>query len=410
RYLAAIKFRSISRRKSVDLFGPGLGDLMTTLKNATQAPANLENMTPAPIPAPSPRPSGLLAPDADPGYNALSIAPIPPALGTAVDASRQFYRNGVSQLRMLPLQPAANIAVGSQIQTHIENIIENSGSSLGAVFQTNDVPNPVQTILNITGSGVSGGPDGQVNIGNDTDGLLHGYSTAEDDPAFVLLRDDFIGGQASSAIVGELGWSVGGTAGTPFYGNGFAGMPSMCGTFGRLVPSSASENYFLIPGQVSLESGTNAVLEPFLPLFDYPSWEMTWVFGMQRHDVNPSVASPFPTLANTSFYLGLAGAGGIVPSATVVRPLIFVGLRYDRDTTAPSIADSTFKFEAVVNPAATSTSPTINNTQGNVLDTTFQPQEFVTYRFTIRCTLAGQVQMRLLNSAGQDTGFQTLNV
>jgi hypothetical protein len=79
------------------------------LKRATK-PRDTSNLVPVSTPQPLP-PVNL---SADPEFNSLSIAPIPPVLGTPVDASRQFYRRGVSQLRMPPLPAAAAPASGAQ--------------------------------------------------------------------------------------------------------------------------------------------------------------------------------------------------------------------------------------------------------------------------------------------------------
>src|ERR1700690_3302605 len=105
---------------------------------------------------------------ADPEFNALAIAPIPPVMGTDTDAARQFYRTGVSQIRMPPLpiqaKPAAGASAASQIiVTQVSGGGSGSSGGTTATFQTNNVVNPVQNILNITGSGVSYGPGkGQV--------------------------------------------------------------------------------------------------------------------------------------------------------------------------------------------------------------------------------------------------------
>ena len=72
-----------------------------------------------------------------------------------MDASRQFYRQSVSQVRMPPLPPSSSAAVGSQIQSHIVAAANDSGSSVNPTFEVNNVENPVQNILNLTGPGVS---------------------------------------------------------------------------------------------------------------------------------------------------------------------------------------------------------------------------------------------------------------
>lgn len=108
-------------------------------------------------------PSVSLNPTGDPEFSSLSLAPIPPVMGTDTDAARQFYRPGVSQIRMPPLPVQSKIAAGASAQSQVIN--QQIVSSGGPDLQVNNVDNPVQNILNITGSGVSYGPGkGQVQI------------------------------------------------------------------------------------------------------------------------------------------------------------------------------------------------------------------------------------------------------
>lgn len=108
---------------------------------------------------------------ADPEFSALSLAPIPPVMGNDTDASRQFYRQSVSQIRMPPLPAASKIAQGAQAATQVIYQVSGGGSNTnassptGVDIQTNNVDNPIQSILNITGPGVSYGPSrGEVAI------------------------------------------------------------------------------------------------------------------------------------------------------------------------------------------------------------------------------------------------------
>src|ERR1700722_14338305 len=139
----------------------------SSLRNATQ-PMDTTNLVPVERMVAAPGIS--LNTSADPEFSPLSIAPIPPVLGTSTDAARQFYRVGVSQVRMSPLPTQANAAGGAQAQTQvIVNQVSSSGSgssgSAGVELQVNNVDNPIQNLLNITGPGVSYGPGkGQVSI------------------------------------------------------------------------------------------------------------------------------------------------------------------------------------------------------------------------------------------------------
>lgn len=137
-----------------------------TLANATK-PVDTSNMTLITPSAPTAQSPQLNA-SADPEFSALALAPIPPVLGTDTDAQRQFYRRGVSQLRMPPLPSQAKIAIGATAQSQVINQQFIGGG--GPDLMVNNVANPVQNILNITGPGVSYGPaKGQVQIGGSSE-------------------------------------------------------------------------------------------------------------------------------------------------------------------------------------------------------------------------------------------------
>src|SRR5208282_3484536 len=174
---------------------------MASLSDATQ-PRDTSQMALLTAPAKPPLPPAVSS-DADPQFNALSIAPIPPALGQQPDSQRQFYRSNVSQLRMLPIQPAANIAAGAQAQSQV---IYNSVVGNSLILQTNNVNNPAQNILNLVGTGVTYGPNpGQVNIASGSSAptvIDYTYS------AISWWRDDFVWGVGGTgAPFGETNWN-----------------------------------------------------------------------------------------------------------------------------------------------------------------------------------------------------------
>ena len=138
------------------------------LANATQPmdTTNLALVTSMPA-----RPAASLGASADPEFCPIALAPIPPVMGTDTDAARQFYRNAVSQIRMPPLPAATKIAQGAQAATQVIYQVNGGGSNTsassttGVDLQVNNVDNPVQSILNLTGPGVSYGPSkGEVSI------------------------------------------------------------------------------------------------------------------------------------------------------------------------------------------------------------------------------------------------------
>jgi hypothetical protein len=143
---------------------------------------------------PAAQPSISLNPTGDPEFSSLSLAPIPPVMGTETDAARQFYRPGVSQIRMPPLPVQSKIAAGASAQSQVIN--QQIVSSGGPDLQVNNVDNPIQNILNITGDGVSYGPGkGQVNI-------APGGSNGIVGPAYVSPVEGPTGSSVSNATGG----------------------------------------------------------------------------------------------------------------------------------------------------------------------------------------------------------------
>jgi hypothetical protein len=335
---------------------------VSSLKDATK-PRDTSNMVlvtapPSSIPPP-PLPTG------DPGFSPLMIAPIPPVLGTAADQLRQFYRASTSQIRMSPLPVAANPATGAQVASHISQVSENT-----IELQTNGVDNPAQNILNITGSGVSYGPNpGQVNIesGGTGDGLAHGTTPWETDPSAVILTDDFVSGNVTSGGVGAMGWSfleAGSGVGSVYHNMGGA-FPN-CGEFALGAVATANYGYILTPFfQNSNTYPSGGFLKSFV---EAPSWKMSWVFRLMPNALNAT--DGVFDLTNRALYLGLCSPAAQSQSFAQ-RPYNFVGLRFDQDTTAPSIGDTTFHFEVLQNGPTNATTRTSSNGANNQGGATF---------------------------------------
>jgi hypothetical protein len=125
---------------------------MASLKDATR-PVDTSKLTPVTPPAVTPRPP--LNASADPEFSALSIAPIPPVLGTSTDASRQFYRVGVSQIRMSPLPANSSVAVGSQIQQHVGPVAETANEASASAATANTTANAASTTATGAATGVA---------------------------------------------------------------------------------------------------------------------------------------------------------------------------------------------------------------------------------------------------------------
>lgn len=224
-----------------------------------------------------------------------------------------------------------------------------------------------------------------------TDGLIHGDKIWETDSAYASIRDEFTGGNSLSGSIGDVGWTIFNSAGgTALPMKGVGSLPAV-GAWG--ISNSGTANGYQNINLAPLVVGGS---DFFMPLFDYPvGWKATFVFGFSL-GFQDAVTGPFFT--KKSIYVGLAATFD-PPTAWSARPNIFYGLRYDTDTTAPSIADTTMKFEVVNNLENLTTSGTRKNTQGTVVDTGVTPAMGVLYRLEIQMVAAGVITMSLNGSA-----------
>jgi hypothetical protein len=308
---------------------------MPSLSSATQ-PMDTTDLKAVPPTAPS---SAVSNPSADPEFSPISLAPIPSVMGTDTDAARQFYRSAVSQLRMPPLPAAAKIAIGASAASQAIAAQVSSGSIL---LKTNNVNNPAQDILNITGSGVSYGPNpGEVQIvTGGGDGLVHGQPTVADgswesDPAYVSMRDDFLNGgtavSASNSIanIGNYNWLIAGAIGGNFYGM-VGGAPPNMGNIGWDNNTSAQNAGWLLlpsgnPCLTSFSGGAHTANS--WALVENPAWAMSWVFQLNTIQANNSTNYSF---THKSLYVGLVGPHyGAEYALPQSRPDVFLGVRYD---------------------------------------------------------------------------------
>ena len=219
------------------------------------------------------------------------------------------------------------------------------------------------------------------------DGLIHGDTIWEIDPAYTWLRDDFLTVPASvgGSFTSQVSWSFIGSVN----GNGLSGIPPHLGSI--QIPSSniSSGVSFLVP--TGLDSGFGMAQNAWA-ILERPSWKVVWNFSLLRGNQNAAAFS----LAQTSFYIGLGnnptGNTSVLANTNTPRPPFFLGLRFDTDTTAPSIADTTFVFEA--RDFVTSVFGR-NNTQGTTFNTGDVPAEGVSYRLEIQGTSVGKALLTL---------------
>ncbi len=222
-----------------------------------------------------------------------------------------------------------------------------------------------------------------------SDGLAHGDSPAPIDPSSVVLTDDFISGDVTDSQIGALGWNItnaGGGAGS-VYNNAGGPFPY----FGEIALgtnlTSANIGYVLTLNSYN-GAANGKVPSPFV---SSPSWKMIWVFRfMPNLDTSPLAGFD---LTNRAAYIGLGTT--IAEAATFAqRPYNFVGLRFDQDTTAPSIGDTTFKFEVLQNgPVAAVSTRTSSNGVNNQGGATFSITSVACTSNVITVTAANTLQV-----------------
>ncbi len=248
-----------------------------------------------------------------------------------------------------------------------------------------------------------------------TDGLVHGDAVWEHDSAYCEWRDDF--NFSTAAPVNEAGLGQG--QGWTLIGNGtgagayLGGLPPNIGVYElTLGATTASYMAALYPTKAMSSMGFTGAR---IPLFDYPGWKMTWIFSIRLPYGNQNLAYTLPafSLAHLSAYVGLGNGRDGTPGSTTFapRPQQFVGVRYDTDTTSPSIGDTTFHLEACFNTLKGS-APTarFNNvgTNGGSFDTGITPVAGVFYRLDMVYTVAGTLQMTLSGGGTSATTTFTL--
>ena len=293
---------------------------MPSLKQATQPrdTSNMEQLTNSSSRIPRPLPP--LPTSADPEFNSTSLAPIPSVLGTEVDASRQFYRQGVSQVRMMPLPATSSPAIAAVAKSAAVAAVVESGP----LFSTNNVPNPVQDSLNITGSGVSYGPGkGQVQIASSGtgDGLTHGTTPWETDPSSVIMVDDFNSGNATSGSIGSLNWTSL-LLSSAFVGLTSSGFPNSGSVY---CNSAVTSNGGVVLTPVNAGALISSVRVPVgFPITYNPGWDCSFVFRWPTFSVSPATT----TFTKARLYLGFAVYAA---ANSAKRPAKFCGLRFDTD-------------------------------------------------------------------------------
>lgn len=328
---------------------------------------------------------------------------LPASYVQSPDQQRQWQTGAVRQQRIPPVSATGNAIVGAQASSQTIITVQSGGG--GPLLETNNIKNNKQDTLNlIAGTGVtlSANSQGGVTINGAAgsgDGLIHGDTVWEYDSAYSIWRDDFLMSSGASGGTGDFNWGIGGL-GTPAIYNYGGALPYIGQCELNLANTAANQNGFVVPRYATTGIAlVRNVWDTAWPLFDYPGWKMTWVFTIRRPD--PRNGGGFHAFDTTrlSLYVGLANGWAPNSSALTLdpRPNVFFGCRFDTDTTAPSIADTTYVLEACTNAIDNTGTTRYNNqgTLGGTFNTGIAPADGVFHRLEISCVTVGSVTITL---------------
>lgn len=345
---------------------------------------------------PTPIVNGRVPPPSAPSMGRALVGTIPLEMQLDADFAENQYGGQVPSYRLMPPASSGQAAVNSAAQS-TQIVIQQSSASSGLLLETNGIKNSSQSVLNLQGTAVVGSDAaGNVTIDGGGDGLIHGDSIWEIDPACIYYRDDFNHLDTTTLAIGDFGWATDISVSTIGY---FQHATPHLGCVGLVNGSSAGCSTIYWPVQ-----GTNTPWGAAMPLLDYPPWKMIFVFSFdQAGNFTTSLPSNAFSMTKKSFYMGCQMNLG---SPTNTRPTVYFGLRYDTDTTSPSIGDTTFWFEGVANSPSNSRV----NTQGTTYNTGVTPANGNWYRFEMLCTVAGEVQFTLVDETNDVTVTKTLTI
>ena len=172
------------------------------------------------------------------------------------------------------------------------------------------------------------------------DGLIHGQGNVdtgswESDPAYIVMRDDFVrsgtalnAGDTNGLVCGDYNWVMGGTqagSNAGLLGN----TPPYMGTVSWLNSNGASQAGWLLLPSASQSNGTAHAANTWA-LLENPPWKMTWIFQMNVPQESTSGGLNAFSMANKAMYVGLTGPHNPAEIALPQsRPDVFIGLRYD---------------------------------------------------------------------------------
>lgn len=370
--------------------------------NAQMSPENIAGASPQPAPTPP----------IDPSVKLPQRGMFPASLVLASDrsdSSREFRGMG-ARSAVFPYPPQT-----LNTKQTIQNITNIAAAGASIAIEVNNAKTPVQNIINlIAGTGMQLLPDasGGITLVSTaaSDGLTHSSVPWESDPAYVAIREDFVsyttGAIGTALNVNSIGagWSLIGNNG----GGGLSSIGAMTnigsGSVWWMNTATAQNTGCLTLNTLqSADEGGNLDYNSAWPLFETTGWQLTWIFKVEMPRNSTSTA--FST-AKKAIYIGLAGTTSTAGAVgNISRPDIFFGLRFDTSTSAPSINDSFFTFEAVVNNTFSSLAR--HNTQGTIKVTNVAPVAGTWHRLDITSTSAGIITMTL---DGSSTNVLTVTV
>jgi hypothetical protein len=287
---------------------------------------------------------------------------------------RNYFNNAIPQTRIMPLPALANVGANASAKAQTVSVSGGGGPEL----LVNGVENPIQDILNLSGTGVSYGPNpGEV--------LFVGavQYTLKDNFAYCPQEAvNFGAANVPAAFIGQLGWALAGFTGNE--GGQYGGPLAHYGQFGWSNDEFAQDAGWLLLNQSNGQNNSGFSCNGFASA-EASGSVFTYIFK-----IDANVNLTFNPLQK-SIYVGLVspidGSPGFTTysqGSTVSRPNYFIGARFDTSTTSPSINDAFFTLEVVANPVFTTNPPfSRNNAQGATFVTTIVPTAGVWHTLTI---------------------------
>ena len=302
--------------------------------------------------------------DTNPNFNQPMVKPMGPSRATvpfplpSKDAKGNMISYYVRAFAQYPgskpslptvfggkLNPAAVTMGGSTKMTLLPSFGSGTSSPTGqqgvsGFGRVLNSPTSIGPVQNSIGPPTVQAPIVTPTVPSTGDGLVHGETPWESDPAYYVWREDFEP-DWFSASPGTIAdniplinkWIVQGS-GNILDGDFFAvgaGMPSS--SFLWANGSTAMRGMSLVPGffGTTVGGGFNNTLNNYRPWLDYPVWAMNWVFKFDGFP-NSSSTAAFST-TKTAFYCGLSGDlnSNNQGSAGFGRPYCFAGARFDTD-------------------------------------------------------------------------------